>query len=205
VAASSDPVRLWVVASPSSTPSVAPIDPHDPTEQPDATTSSEDDGDLPAWVGTLLQLMLVPLVLLGATAVGSLRTPGFRRRTRRATDDREFDGEALPRPLVVDIDAARAALLGEIPNDAIIACWMRLERDASSAGVPRWSHETAAEFAARVIAEASVDPAPIADLAALYREARFSRHRLGDGERARALDALHLVERALRQPMSVAP
>ena len=204
VASSSQPVRLWVVSSPDDAPTVEPTKPHDGTEQPDAASANDDDGDWPSWVNTVLQLMVVPLVLLGAMAVGTLRGPNLHRRRRRLGAPSDFDGAALPRPLEVDIGAARAALLGELPNDAIIACWMQLERDASRAGVPRWSHETAAEFATRVIAEASVDAAPIAALASLYREARFSRHRLDDDARAQALDALHLVEHALRHRTSVA-
>jgi len=204
VAASSAPVRVWIVSPSTDGPSVGPVDTRDPTERPDPMQPSDGAGNWPAWVGTVLQLLVVPVVLLAASTIGSLRGPHLGRRRRRRSDRHEFDGDALPRPLTVDIDAARAALSGTIPNDAIIACWMRLERDASSAGVPRWAHETAAEFATRVIAEASVDPAPIAALAALYREARFSRHHLSQDDRARALDALAHVERSLRHRAKVA-
>ena len=49
----------------------------------------------------------------------------------------------------------------------------------------------------RVIATASVDPAPITRLAALYREARFSEHAIDETHRTAAVDALEHVERAL--------
>ena len=58
----------------------------------------------------------------------------------------------------------------------------------------RVSSETSAEYVARVVASGSVNAGPIGELAALYREARFSRHDLGDEHRARAFASL---ERAL--------
>ncbi|HNJ97624.1 MAG TPA: DUF4129 domain-containing protein, partial [Ilumatobacteraceae bacterium] len=99
----------------------------------------------------------------------------------------------------VDFGAAHLALAGGDPTDAIIACWLQLEHDAAAAGVERRVHETSAEYAQRVVAEASVDPSPIGELASLYREARFSRHQLDDGHRQQARGALERVEAALRR------
>jgi hypothetical protein len=62
----------------------------------------------------------------------------------------------------------------------------------------RVSSETSAEYVARVVASGSVNAGPIGELAALYREARFSRHDLGDEHRARALASLERVAVALR-------
>jgi hypothetical protein len=63
--------------------------------------------------------------------------------------------------------------------------------------------ETPAEYVQRVVVAASIDPAPIRELAGLYREARFSLHKLGDQDRDRALDALHRVEASLRHKHKV--
>jgi hypothetical protein len=41
-----------------------------------------------------------------------------------------------------------------------------------------------------MVASTSVDPAPLNELAGLYREARFSDHRFGEQQRARAAAAL---------------
>ena len=81
---------------------------------------------------------------------------------------------------------------------------MNLERDAGEAGLPRAAAETSAEYVERVVAASSVDPAPIRELAALYREARFSRHELGDDHRSRALAALDRVEAVLKPSLAVA-
>jgi hypothetical protein len=80
---------------------------------------------------------------------------------------------------------------------------MQLEHDAAAAGLPRDAAETSAEYVERVVAASSVDPAPIRELAALYREARFSRHELSDDHRTRALAALNRVEAVLRSSVVV--
>lgn len=105
--------------------------------------------------------------------------------------------------LAVDTDAARRALAGGTPRNAIVACWMQLERDAAAAGIPRAAAETSTEYVERVVAASSVDPGPIGSLAALYREARFSDHALGDSHRALALVALNRVEAVLRHSVEV--
>ena len=126
---------------------------------------------------------------------GPLGQRGVRERSLRQVT-------ALPevpeRELAVDVESARVALAGGSPRNAIVACWMQLERDAAAAGLPREAAETSAEYVERVVAASSVDPAPIRELAALYREARFSRHELRDDHRTRALAALNRVEAVLR-------
>lgn len=124
----------------------------------------------------------------------------LRRRTwGRRGDEQTFD--VLPvvaEPTVVlDIDEHRRLLLDGPARNAIVACWMQLEADAARAGLPREPAETSAEYTTRVVAAASIDRAPISDLAALYREARFSAHPMGGRERDRAADALERVHAAL--------
>ncbi len=62
--------------------------------------------------------------------------------------------------------------------------------------VPRPS-ETSAELTVRVLHHLDVDPRPVARLAALYREARFSEHELGEDARADARTALEQLRRDL--------
>ena len=86
------------------------------------------------------------------------------------------------------------ALQHGAPRDAIVACWLELEDAVRASGVTPLPHQTAEELTARVLNALDVDQAAIAELAQLYREARFSRHQLSerDRERARAaLDRLH--------------
>ncbi len=76
------------------------------------------------------------------------------------------------------------------PRNAIVACWLRLEELAGEAGVPAHPTETSTEFTARVLGSLAFDPAMINGFARLYREARFSRHELGEPARRAAVAAL---------------
>ena len=100
-------------------------------------------------------------------------------------------------PLMLDAEALDEALRRGPARNAIVACWMQLEDDVAAAGLPRRPAETSAEFTTRVVAGASIDPGPIGDLAALYREARFSHHDLGEPQRQLAMAALGRVHDSL--------
>ncbi len=206
LAASSGTVQLWVIASSTNDGSTPAIEQPEPVNESSAPAPDDDtDIDLPEWVGDALQaiaaVILAAVVALAAYAASGGRILRNVKRPRWRVLPRDAEAiEALPDDdtLVVDIDAIHLALSGGDPTDAIISAWMQLESDAAAAGLPRQDHETSAEYAERVVARASVDPTPIGELAALYREARFSRHLLGDAHRERAQAALHRVEAALR-------
>ena len=69
--------------------------------------------------------------------------------------------------------------------DVIIACWQRLRAAAAEAGVPPVASDTPAEAIARVLRAGAVSDAaarPLATLAGLYREARFSEHEMSRGD-----------------------
>ena len=80
------------------------------------------------------------------------------------------------------------------PREAIIAAWLDLERLVAAAGVPRRPSETSSELVVRVLDDRDVPAAALTDLAALFREARFSTHEPTEALRERAagdLDAVH--------------
>jgi len=104
--------------------------------------------------------------------------------------------------VVLDEDAQLAALLEGSPRNAIVACWLRMEEDVARAGMPKHPAETSTEYTTRVLSMSSLDPAPVHQLAALYREARFSRHALGQEHRERALAALRQIHASLAQPVA---
>ena len=66
------------------------------------------------------------------------------------------------------------------------------------AGVRRNPADTSTELTERVLATCHVEPAAIAALAALYREARFSDHEMGEDARRAAIEALDAVHDSLR-------
>ena len=77
------------------------------------------------------------------------------------------------------LEAARERLQdlesGE-PRNAIVAAWLGLETSAAATGLPRLAAETSTDYTERVIGVWPVDSERLGDLAALYREARFSVH-----------------------------
>ena len=140
------------------------------------------------WVlgGIALTLLLAVVVVLAIRA---------NRRRRRAAPP-ESAREAPDRALLTDRRAAhQARMLREgSPREAIIATWLDLERLVAAAGVPRRPSETSSELVVRVLDDREVPAAALTDLAALFREARFSTHEPTEALRERAagdLDAVH--------------
>ncbi len=155
---------------------------------------------LPGWLEAVIQVLIVAAAIAAAltmTTEAWRRRPDLRWRRRRRGS---VDFEVLPDVAAAVVDEAveqRAALLGGTPRNAIVRCWLRLEQDVAAAGLPRDPADTSAEFTERVLASYSVDPGAIRELAALYREARFSRHALDESARRTAMDALDRLHRAL--------
>ena len=140
------------------------------------------------WVlgGIALALLLAVVVVLAIRV---------NRRRRRAAPP-ESAREAPDRALLTDRRAARQARMVRegSPREAIIATWLDLERLVAAAGVPRRPSETSSELVVRVLDDREVPAAALTDLAALFREARFSTHEPTEALRERAagdLDAVH--------------
>lgn len=140
------------------------------------------------WVlgGIALTLLLAVVVVLAIRV----------NRRRRHAAPPESAREAPDRALLTDRRAAhQARMLREgSPREAIIATWLDLERLVAAAGVPRRPSETSSELVVRVLDDREVPAAALTDLAALFREARFSTHELTEALRERAagdLDAVH--------------
>jgi len=161
----------------------APRDPADPVEAPDVH-----------WLADLFTLLL----LLGALwiAVQILRKLVAQLVRENPEDQPEIDLEvtadarAARETLARDRERHEAALAGADIRNGIVACWVLLEQAAADAGFPRRPSETPTEFVVHVLHALDVDPRPVAELAGLYHEARFSSHRMSAGSRARAEAAL---------------
>lgn len=124
-----------------------------------------------------------------------------RRRPPAPVDERDFD--VLPEPTRVareigrDAAEQRTLLLGGSPRNGIVECWHRFELQAEAAGLARRPSETSSEFTLRMLDLVDADTDAVGSLAALYREARFSGHRLDEEARARAVTALDAVHAGL--------
>lgn len=200
VASSSGTISLWESPPVDRDRSIDPVEVVEEAEPTPPEPEEEQQDPIDHWLVQAIALIVLAgfaLVVMAVIANWWPSTWTVRRR-RRSSEM----GEPLPDvdDALVSVDgvAARRALAEGTPRNAIVACWMQLERDAAAAGLARLESETSAEYVERVVEASSVDPGPIRDLSALFREARFSDHVLGEGHRQRAVEALGRVEAALR-------
>jgi hypothetical protein len=160
--------------------------------------------ELPGWMSRLLQVLLCAAGLLAAYLLFWLARYAIGlipRRTRRPDPPKTVPSAVLPEvPEALTgagADRRRALLTGGEPRNAVVACWVDLEESAAESGLEREPWETPGEYVARVLATWSVDAAALADLAELYREARFSAHPVDEAARGRALTDLDRVHAGL--------
>jgi hypothetical protein len=130
-----------------------------------------------------------------------LLTRTWRRRSE--PEPTEVDFEPLDTPsvvadaLVAGARGQREALQTGTPRNAIVECWHRFEALAESSGVRRLPWETSSEFTMRLMDRLSADERAVSELADLYRDARYSRHDIGEESRDRATAALDRIHRSL--------
>jgi Domain of unknown function (DUF4129) len=146
------------------------------------------------WVA---DLFLLALFLLALWFVAGLVRLVVLRLTRELPEKQlVLDLDPLPiaeagrEALRRDRELYDAALAESDVRNGIVACWVLLEETAASVGIPRLPAETATELVVRFLHTLDVDPRPVARLAALYHEARFSTHELPADARLRAERAL---------------
>ena len=180
--------------------------------EPPTPTASASDGSTPAgtlrevtkgikpiadlsWLGDLIAtgtlLLVCSAVLLGLRWL-------WLHRWHPPEQPEEVPFEVLPAQVAASISRDRTAQLEAVaegaPRNGIVACWLRLQASVEEAGVPPRRSDTSAEFVQRALRSLDLDPRAVATLAALYREARFSEHPVGEDARdaARAaLESLH--------------
>ena len=186
-------------------PGVAPSGPGAVPPQPVVSHGSHHGSSI---AGSLLAVVAIVLaVWLLSRLFRWLLERGRRPRPDAAPPEVVLD--PLPDALRVatrlsETAAAQRALLtaGE-PRNAVIACWLAFETAAEGAGVPRRAWETSTEFAVRLLGMVRADPDAVRRLAALFREARFSTHPMGEAERTAAVTALDAIHAGL--PAAVTP
>lgn len=157
--------------------------------------------------GIVVALILLGMwvaLALGLFGVGSNVRPSRRSRAapieHEVPDDQAGDAR-VARQLSRAVDAGLADLAaGGDARAAVIACWAALERTAAAAGTTRRRSETPAELATRLLAAHAVSADSLGSLADLYREARYSPHRVDDDMRTRAGAALARVSAELTVP-----
>jgi hypothetical protein len=153
-----------------------------------------------SWVGTLI-IWAVELSVVVAACLLVVWLWRHRWRPPEKPDEEEFevlpDVHEVSGAITRDAGLQLAAIQEGSPRNGIVRCWLRLEDIIADAGMPRAPWETSAEFTVRVLKALDVDPRAIGSLARLYREARFSDHRLDETSRAAARSALEQLHRDL--------
>ncbi len=164
-------------------------------------------GEIPGFLSLIFKIVLT----LGAIAliIGIVRY-AWRHRPRvswrrRVTPDPFTVRDDIVAAVAADAEAQRAALLGGVPRNAIVECWLRLEALVADAGLDRQPADTSTEFTMRILSRYAVDAAAIAGLADLYREARFSTHEMDESDRTAAIVALDALHESLRSHEMTAP
>jgi hypothetical protein len=155
----------------------------------DTATPPPDPGVVPLVVAGLALAAMVGL------AVAQLLAERRQRRPPRTPAER----------LVELLDDTMEDLEREPdPRRAVIAAWARMERGLAAAGLPRHPAEAPFEYAGRVLASALARPASVDRLTGLFERAKFSRHPVGEEDRAQALAALRAVRREVAEATEAA-
>ncbi len=174
----------------------------EPTAPPDHRPPGDFRLRLPHIVDVAFQLLFVACVAYAAVLVLAYawrHRPRLRWRLGRRPRSLPFDVVADMAAIIdADADAQRAALRHGSPRNAIVECWLRLEAAVLAAGVRHEPADTSTELTVRVITSYDVDSVAIERLAALYREARFSEHSMGEDARRAAIEALDEIHDQLR-------
>jgi Domain of unknown function (DUF4129) len=176
------------------------------TDSSELPRSSHSHFTVPWW----LVNRLVVLLLLGVAAVlvilliiWLVPRLQFRRVRRRPAEDEPVvyapavGSDQVSRQVSDALDDTLAALRRGDRQRAVIACWIRLEQIAEEAGFARLSSETSSELAGRWLDRLPVSQEPLLALAELYREARYSSHRLPDSALEAARAALEQLRREI--------
>ena len=162
----------------------------------------------PPHVNPIFAIVLVAgllAVLAGILLIVWVMTIALRRRrlSLRLPTRHPPPVDAAPKS-VVDLDRAVDRALDELGavgpvDDAIIRCWMQLETAAGAAGLGPDASDTPEEAVGRMLVAGGVRAEPLRRLADLYREARFSRHRMTEADADAAREALTGILDDLRQ------
>ena len=152
---------------------------------------------------TLMEVLTVVMYVLVIAGIVALIGYGlYWLFVKRPSGWDKVDTRTASQPDTEQLRQAVRAGLSEIdaggdPRKAVIACWLRLERAAAQAGVPRLDTETPTDLMHRVLAECQVDDRALAELAAAYHRARYAPHEITGDDRETARAALSAVDAQL--------
>jgi hypothetical protein len=187
--------RPLPTAAPSPAPTMAPL-----TAPPGLTGATR-------VLLLVLGIALARLVLFVLFLIGRFvwrRRHLFRLPGRPEPDDWDDQQRAAQATeaarTAVDEGIAELDVAGSDPRLVVIGCWVRLERAAARAGTERAPSDTPADLVNRMLAGRQVSAGTLANLADLYRAARYGQHDIGERMRDEALAALTALADELARP-----
>jgi hypothetical protein len=192
-------------------PTTPTVDPRPVNDQLEPVRSHHWHLGVPWWLLEKLLILLigVGVLLLILLIIRLVPQLNFRRARRPADEPVEYAApggrEQVAGQVSDTLDYTLAAFRHGDRQRAIIACWIRLEQIAEAAGFARQSSETSSELADRWLARLPLSRQPLLTLAALYREARYSSHRLPDSALDTARGALEQLRREIAAPAGRGP
>jgi len=212
----------WL-ASTLSSPEVTQL-PFPETSEPDPTAKAASNrppsiavgaaghAQIPTWIFTVATVLCLAVVaaLIGGLLWMFLRSRSLSRKPRLYVDDQP-DRRLDPRGDEEEVLAAVDAGLDELsdtdadPRRAVIACWVRLERAAATAGTPREPGDSPTDLVTRLLGAHQVSRRVLADLADVYREARYATHPVDQRARQTATDALRQLRLELAGSQTGSP
>jgi hypothetical protein len=165
--------------------------------------------DLP-WVrpAVLTLLALLALVMVAGTVVALVQMARrlWQDRWRAPDVQHALTGERLDVDLSTPHDAVaeaaermRDALRTGTPRNAVVQCWLLLVHSLERHGVTPHPAQSPTELARHALSQVSTDAGAVAELTALFLEARFSEHPIGEESRRRAEAALQRITAGLEQ------
>ncbi|MFE5588112.1 DUF4129 domain-containing protein [Kitasatospora sp. NPDC056531] len=197
LAAAAVPVLLLVLrgraeSGPVAVPRPRPVM---PTVTPEAVPSSP-RVPVPPAAGEVLEVLVTALFALAAVAVvvlGAVLVFRLRVRRREAPAVPPAPPAAPEAALVEAVASGRRALEGADARAAVIACYAAMEGSLAASGLPRRAWESPTELLRRALSDERVDATGARELTALFREARYSTHRMDDDQVRRARTALDAI------------
>jgi hypothetical protein len=141
--------------------------------------------------------VIIALVVIAVVVVLARAVLDWLAARRLVVED-EVGVEVLPEELLEQARESEQLLSRGTPANAVVAAWVRLEDAVRGAGLRDDDSRTSTELVTSVIRGLGVRQAPLDQLAALYREARFSRHAVSEEARARAGEVLREIQVDLR-------
>jgi hypothetical protein len=171
--------------------------------------------DLP-WVrpAVLALLAVLALVMVAGTVVALVHVARRLWQDRwqapdvlhAVTNERLDVDLSAPRDAVAETaERMREALRTGTPRNAVVQCWLLLVESLERHGVTPHPAQSPTELARDALNQVSTDAGAVAELTALFLEARFSEHPIGEQSRQRAEAALQRITAGLQRVVVPAP